>query len=598
MRLFIVRNNWIQKKTSHILSYLSKVVLALSILNLAFFIIWFGYEIKYQSIDAAKLMIRSSLFIYFFYFTTEIYRDFRVKEIKKMLLSFALLLPFIFYILPYILSDSIIPGPLKSIIESNLYESSLTVISSIIILSKMIIQNILNRINPFLFMSASFFSVILIGTLLLLLPRSTNIDITFIDTLFIATSAVCVTGLSPLTIGETFSREGQFIIMLLIQIGGLGAMTITSFFGLFFIGDISLSNRLALTNMLSTETIGSLLKMLLYVLGLTLLFELTGAFLLWLSITGKMELELTDEIFFCLFHSISAFCNAGFSTLPNGLASSSLINNTFFYWIISFLIIFGGIGFPILANLTQAVKYILNIKFNHNRSYYYRSGNRLSLNSRIVLLFTLILLIFGTVFFLCMEWSSGLEDFSIFNKITHSVFLSTSARTAGFNSIDIAQLSLPSILILLILMWIGGGAQSTAGGIKVNVFAVTVYTMISIVKGKNRVEVGRHQISNSSILRVFTTIILSFFILGIASFIILIQEKDKLFVSIIFECMSAMTTTGLSLNITESLSYNSKIILILLMFIGRVGLLSFFMGIIRQVKTDKYNYPIDNVIIN
>ena len=599
MRFFFIKNTRIQNGITRFLNYLSNSILFLSILNLILMVIWFGYNVSpvYQS--SVKFVFEVSILVYCVHLLTEIYKGFKIRNTRRNLFYVLLLIPYILFFIPFFLPQTPSGDLFSSIIYSNVYEGLLCGISSIVFLSKTLIEKILKRMNPFLLMSTSFFFVIVAGTVLLLLPRSTQTDVSFVDTLFIVTSAVCVTGLSPLTISEAFTQEGQTIIMLLIQIGGLGVMTITSFFGVFFIGSISLSNRFALNNILSTESIGSLFKMLLYVFGFTLLFELTGATFIWLSIHGTLGLKFSEELFFSLFHAVSAFCNAGFSTLPEGLTSSLLIHNYPFYWIISSLIICGGIGFPILANLTQTLYiYVFKMKFNRRNLRIHKRYNILSLNSRIVLIFTSLLLTGGAFLFAMGEWDNPVLNLSAFGKITHSFFLSASARTAGFNSFDLAQLSLSSVLLLLFLMWIGGGAQSTAGGIKVNVFAVAIYTLISVMKGKRRVEIGRHEISGDSILRVLTTIILSLFLLGCATFLILLLEEDKPFVSVLFECMSAMTTTGLSLNLTGSLGDPSKTILILLMFIGRVGLLTFFMGFARQIKTDKYNYPVDNILIN
>lgn len=599
MRFFFIKNNWIQYQITRFLTYLSNSILLLSILNLILMVIWFGYRVGDIYQNSVKFVFQISVFVYFIHLLTEIYKGFKIRNTRRNLFYLLLLIPYILWFIPAFLPESPSAELFRSMMRSSLYEGLLCGVSSVVFISKTLIEKILRRMNPFLLMSTSFFCVIIAGTILLLLPRSTQVDVSFIDTLFIVTSAVCVTGLSPLTICDAFTREGQLIIMLLIQIGGLGVMTITSFFGVFFIGSISLSDRFALNNIMSTESVGSLFKMLLYVFGFTLLFELTGASLIWLSIHGTLGMKFSEELFFSLFHAVSAFCNAGFSTLPQGLTTAALIHNNTFYWIVSLLIICGGIGFPILANLIQTLYvYVFKMRFNRANMRMHRRYNILSLNSKIVLKFTGLLLAGGALLFALSEWNNPALDLSSFGKITHSFFLSASARTAGFNSFDLAQLSLSSVLLLIFLMWIGGGAQSTAGGIKVNVFAVAIYTLISVMKGKRRVEIGHHQISGDSILRILTTIILSLFLLGVATFLILLLEDDKLFVDILFECMSAMTTTGLSLNLTGSLSDGSKTILILLMFIGRVGLLTFFMGFARQIKTDKYNYPVDNILIN
>lgn len=597
MGLFFIKNKWIQSQISRLSKLFSNLILFLSILDLALMVIWFGFEVNNLFITCVRFIFDCSLFIFFIYLLTEIYNNFKIRHIRRNLFYLFLTIPYLLFFIILFLPETRSTNSYHTIIFSNKYVALLTGVSAVTFLSKKLIEYIVKRINPFLLLSFSFLFVILAGTILLLLPRSVHAPVSFIDTLFIVTSSVCVTGLSPLTISETFTLEGQTILILLIQIGGLGVMTITSFFGVFFIGSLSLSNQFALNNILSTESIESLLKMLLHVFGFTLIFELTGATLMWLSVHDTLDMNLSEELFFCLFHSVSAFCNAGFSTLPDGVSSPLLTDNNPFYWIVSLLIIFGGIGFPILTNLTHTCYIYASKKINKtkmNRQQYHI----LSLNSKIVLSFTAFLLIGSTALFTLSEWRNNGMDFTVFGKVSHAFFLSASARTAGFNSFDLTMLSLPSVLLLLFLMWIGGGAQSTAGGIKVNVFAVIFYTIVSVIKGKSRVEIGKREISNSSILRVLTTISLSFFLLGLSTFILLLLEDDKSFISILFECMSAMTTTGLSLNLTASLESGSKIILILLMFIGRVGFLTFFMGFSRQIKSDKYRYPIDNIIIN
>ncbi|MGL5317398.1 MAG: potassium transporter TrkG [Bacteroidales bacterium] len=328
--------------------------------------------------------------------------------------------PYVLFFITMFLPESMSADIYRSIIHSNTYVTLITGISAIGFLSKTWIETIARRINPFLLMSLSFFFVIIVGTIVLSLPKCVQTPVSLIDTLFIVTSSVCVTGLSPLVINEVFTIEGQTVLMLLIQIGGLGVMTITSFFGVFFIGSISLSNQIALNNILSTESISSLFKMLLYVFGFTILFEFSGAFLMWLSIHESLSMTFYEEFFFCLFHSVSAFCNAGFSTLPEGLASPLLAGNNLFYWIISWLIICGGIGFPILANLTHTLYvYSFKLRFNSHHFRAHKKYHNLSLNSKLVILFTGALLLFGLLMFASSEWDNSVLPSGFFGKITH-----------------------------------------------------------------------------------------------------------------------------------------------------------------------------------
>lgn len=469
--------------------------------------------------------------------------------------------------------------------------------------SRGVISIINKRTNPALLMAGGFATIIAFGTLLLLLPRSTqpNIILPVVDALFVSTSAVCVTGLTPIDISQVFTMEGQMIIAMLIQIGGLGVMTITSFFALFFMGGSGLYNQFALRDLVGSETMSSLLSTLLYILFFTFIIEGIGAILIFLSIHGTLGYTLEQEIFFSAFHAISAFCNAGFSTLTGNLGNPIIMyNHNTFYLIISSLIVLGGIGFPILMNFRKILFYRLKgwVKRIVHKSQHDMSIHLTQLNTKIVIFTTIILIILGTTGIALLEWNCAFAHLSISEKITHSIFNAISPRTAGFNSVDLTTFSIFTLFLYMILMWIGGAAQSTAGGIKVNTFAVAWASFISVIKGQNKVVLFKRELSDSSIQRASAVIFGSILCIGFFFILLTVLEPELPLRGLLFETISAYGTVGSSLNITPLLGDDSKVAVSVLMFMGRVGLITLLMSFTKTDKTPHYRFPKDNVIIN
>ena len=457
--------------------------------------------------------------------------------------------------------------------------------------------------NPSQILAVSFWGIIIIGSGVLMLPKCTfdNITLSWIDSLFISCSAVCVTGLVPLDVATTFTPMGLTVIAILIQIGGVGVMTLTSFFAMFFMGDTSIYNQLAVRDMLSSKSLNSLLSTMRYILVLTFVIELMGMVSLWTSIHGTLDMTVNEELAFAAFHSVSAFCNAGFSTLTGNLGDSLILGqHTWFYVFISILIILGGIGFPILVNFKDiTVYYILRLwSLIWRKAHVRRRQHIYNLNTKIVLVMTAILLFGGMFMLLIFEWNGAFAEMTIDDKLAHAFFNSACPRTAGFNSVDLTTLSVQSVLVYMILMWIGGSSQSTAGGLKVNAFAASFLNLVSVLRGKDRVEVAGRQISYDSIRRSNATVVLSFIVLFSAVFLLTIFEPNIPVSSLIFESISALSTVGSSLNITSLLGTPAKIIIILLMFIGRVGTLTLMLGFVKKKENTHYKYPSGTIIIN
>lgn len=477
-------------------------------------------------------------------------------------------------------------------------------IFSVLNIAKGVVRFINKKTNPALLMVVCFAVIIIFGALLLMVPRSTlpHIRLPIIDALFISTSAVCVTGLTPLEVAHTFTWEGQLIIAILIQIGGLGVMTLTSVFALFFMGQTGIYGQMALRDMVGTETFNSLISTLLYIVGFSFIMELIGAVAIWTSIHDTMGMSLQEEIFFSIFHAISSFCNAGFSTLPGNLGNETIIQgHNGFYLIISLLIILGGIGFPILSNLHKTISYYWKRflqRFSRTKKTIPRYTHLASLNSKIVLSTTLFLIVIGTVLTAIAEWNGAFVYMNVGEKLTHSFFNAVSPRTAGFNSVSLTEFSFFTIFLYMILMWIGGGTQSTAGGIKVSTLAVLWFNFKSVVLARSDVRIFNREIEHISIRRA-TAVAFGSIITILLFFITLTAFEPQIApLSLLFETISAFSTVGHSLNVTPLLGNDSKFLLSLLMFIGRVGMITVLMSFTRQTSSPKNRLPKESIIIN
>ena len=455
-------------------------------------------------------------------------------------------------------------------------------------LSSTVISSLGRKSNPSLMMAVSFLFIIMAGSGMLLMPRCIQhgVHLSWIDSLFTATSAVCVTGLTTIDVPSTFTSFGQLVIMMLIQVGGLGVMTITSFFALFFMGNTSIYNQMQVQDMVSSKSLASLWSTLLNIFGFTAVLELAGAVLIFLDIHGTIGLDIRHELFFSMFHAVSAFCNGGFSNYQDGVGASVLMEgHCWLYIILALLIILGGIGYPVLVNLKMAVTK-------------YSKGRRLfDLNTKIVLRTTMMLIVFGTVLLACFEWNNTFAGMPIREKLTQAFFNAVSPRTAGFISVDLNSMCIQSIFIYTLLMWIGGASQSTAGGVKVNAFAVAFLNIRAIIHGTTRVEFAGRELSTDSIRRANAAVFVSIILLSVFVFLVTLTEPDLPLKAIVFECVSAFATVGSSLGITSSLQDTSKVLLVVLMFIGRVGLVTMAQGLLKQYKNQNYKLPQDNITI-
>ncbi|MDD6890724.1 MAG: potassium transporter TrkG [Bacteroidales bacterium] len=482
------------------------------------------------------------------------------------------------------------------------YRGTVLTLLSLSQLSGGLVRLLGRRTNPSVILACSFLVLIFVGSGLLMLPEFTVDGIHWTDAFFTATSATCVTGLSTVDVSQVFTEKGQTLLLVLIQVGGLGVMTLTSFFAMFFMGRTSLSNQLMVGDMISSNSLNSLLSTLLYILGFTLVIEGVGAALIWTDIHGTLGMSPEEELWFSAFHSVSAFCNAGFSTLPGGLGHPQVMQGHLpLYLVISALVLLGGIGFPVLVNLQQNLAYFLRWlcwRVGFRRGHFQRQVHRCQLNTKIVLVMSALLLVAGTLAIVALEWHRSLEGLPVAGKWVHAFFNAVCPRTAGFNSVSFLDMSAQTLLIMGLLMLVGGGTQSTAGGVKMNVVAVIFINLWAVVRGASHATVFRRELSPSSISRCDAAFLL-YLLLFVAGVLALsMAEPEASLRQVSFECLSALSTVGSTLDLTPRLGGAGKGIVILLMFIGRVGAFTLASGLIRQEKQRNYRYPSDTIIIN
>lgn len=454
--------------------------------------------------------------------------------------------------------------------------------------------------NPALLFVASFIITIAIGTALFMLPNTSTRPLSLTEALFTSTSAVCVTGLSVLDVSQDLTRSGQWLLMMLFQVGGLGVMTFTSFFAFFFKGRSSLEEQLRIRDIANTS-LGSARSFIIQVILFTLGLELFGATLVYLTTSPELFVSFGDHVFFSVFHAISAFNNAGFSTFGIGMYDEALRFNYPLMWVMGGLIIFGGLGFGIIFNFSRFIRFYITERVRRllTGAPCKRFPREVTVSTRIVLKTTVLLLILGCATLVFLEWDKAdIAGHSAWGKISVTFFTSAASRTAGFNVVDFNLMSMPAIMVVLLLMYVGGSPGSTAGGIKTTTFALATLNIFATARGRRRVEFAGREISNLSMRRAFATIVLSLIFLGLSVTVVASLEPQMALLPVAFECFSAFATVGQSMGITAALGDDSRLALVVVMFVGRVSGLTLLVSVLRQVQTTPYRYPKEDILIN
>lgn len=443
------------------------------------------------------------------------------------------------------------------------------------------------KIHPIQFIALGFGVIILIGSLLLTLPMFTNSGegTPFIDALFTATSATCVTGLTTLTTSEHWNMGGQLIILGLIEVGGLGFMMMPFIFFAVMKRKVGLMTRIIISESLNLDGLSGVIKLMYYILRFAIGFQLLGAILL--AVDFIPTYGIGKGIWYAIFHSISAFCNAGFDLFGDSLVGFQ--GNAYVLLVISGLIIAGGLGFIVWQDLMA-----------------FRKTKKLSLHSKLALTVSISLLIFGTIVFYISE-SGGrfiVNDTSPINRFANMLFMSVTARTAGYFSVDYGNVSQAGILFTIVLMFIGGTSGSTAGGLKTTTFGVLLIQTISMLKGRVHAEAFHRTIRPSVVSRALTLFFITLTLCIAVTMVMSVTEVLPRFRGIeylLFETFSAFGTVGLTMGLTPSLSLMGKLLIIALMYIGRVGILtvgfSLTMRLTKKANGGHYKLPEESVII-
>lgn len=440
------------------------------------------------------------------------------------------------------------------------------------------------KLAPAQIVILSFTGIIFFGTLLLALPISSaeGKTISLIDAFFTATSATCVTGLSTLSLADNFSFIGQIIVLLLIQMGGLGFMTLSSSMTILLGKSLAVKNQVMMQDLLDISSFEDLVAMIVDIIKYTLVIELFGGIILTIGFTLE-GFEFGEALYFGFYHSISAFCNAGFALFNNSLedfSTSPLITGT-----ISTLIVLGGLGFIVLKELESILLKRKNIV-------------NMSVHSKIVLTTNTALIILVAIYIFFSEFLHGLGSMGWFEQAQVAIFQSITTRTAGFNTIALNDLHPHTLYMFCLVMFIGASPGSTGGGIKTTTFAILIQSVKATLRGKDRVEFFDRTVPNSVVVRATAIIIIS---LMIVSFFILLMmriETEHGFLTIFFEVVSAFGTVGLSLGATPYLTIAGKLSIIALMFIGRVGPLTLALAIgQKRQASGNIEYPDGRVLI-
>jgi trk system potassium uptake protein TrkH len=440
---------------------------------------------------------------------------------------------------------------------------------------------------PARLLAGSFFILIVIGTILLALPQASSGDarLSLIDALFTATSATCVTGLIVVDTATQFSFLGEVVILLLIQSGGLGIMALSASAAVLLGKRLAVGQRVFMQSLFEASDYEDLKKVFFHIIRFTLISEVIGAFILTLRLY-KYSDNILEAAYYGLFHSISAFCNAGFALWNDSLVQFA--DDPVFNMTISTLIILGGLGFVVIGPLMG----LLSVGFKYRQNPF----RLLSIHAQLVLGISAFLLFLGTLAFFFMEWDHAFSGLDLSGKLWASFFHSATARTAGFNTVDIASFQTASLFLLTLLMFIGASPGSTGGGIKTTTVATLALTARSMIRKRGDVEFRGRRLPEAIITKAISIFILSLVVIPLSVLTLLITEQAP-FMETLFEVVSAYGTVGLSLGLTSKLTLFGKLSITLLMFIGRLGPLTVALIAGEGTKSGTYRYPKGEILI-
>ncbi len=493
------------------------------------------------------------------------------------------------------------PAPLLLWLRTDLVVYLLTAVLSIIELMKGMFGMMQQTLNPSLLFAYSFLFFILLGTALLLLPNSSvqQGSLPFLDAMFTSVSAVCITGIGSIDVATELTLTGQIVILALAQVGAIGVMTFTSFFAMSFMGASSFHNQMMLKDLLVEDRLDAIFKTMFRILFVTFFVELAGAVVIFFTIHGTLPCALQQEIWYAVFHAVSAFCNSGISLFPGNLQNELVQYNYTLHTCIALLVVMGGLGFPILFNygrlFRHSVRQLFHRLFGHQELGLHE--RILTVNTRLSIMTTFWLIVLGWGLFFLFENHHTMQGLPLTDKLAASFFGAVTPRAAGFNTIDMSTLSNPALVLTMFLMWVGASPMSCGGGIKTTTLAIAVLTAVSVVRGRRRVEVSSRKIADETIWRAFAVIGLSLVLIVVVAVLLSCFEPRMRLGTILFDAVSVLSTAGLTLHETADFCTASKIVLIVSMFVGRVGAVTLLTGFLRKSSPVMYDYPTESVMV-
>ena len=578
------------------------VIFITAVVVTATFVLLHGFD---EPLLSAKLLHRIQVAAFMLFLAEKCFRAINATSKKDYLsanwIEIPLLIIFIFVIYA---AETLFPAVKPA--QVKIFALGVYLITQVVIkLCRITVDFAASGKNPTKTLIITFLVLITAGAGMLMLPKAHNLEsMSVVDAFFTATSATCVTGLVVKDTGKDFNMMGQTIILVMIQLGGLGIVMFGAILALLLRQALSVSESVAMQDLLSAQTLGKISTIIGFVFVTTIIFETAGAILMfnmWPKLPGAVQ-NFHEQWFCSVFHSISAFCNAGF-----GLFTDSLMGYNAFagvYWVIVPLIILGGLGFGVLFNITDVFVDRFKRLFGKTSStlLYTPTGTpiapsaKIRLQTKIVLLTSVTLIVIGTLALIAFEDYPPKNDAPVLQA---AFFQSVTARTAGFNTINISLMSSANKFVLMVLMLIGGSPVSTAGGIKTVTLAVIIMAVYATLHKRKNVEIFKRTINPAIVARAITVTLLFAAIFIAAALLLSVTEKQNgfAFEDIMFETASALGTVGLSTGITSSLTTAGKLIIIVVMLIGRLGPLTLLAAMTFNIKTAGYDYPEEAIVV-
>jgi trk system potassium uptake protein len=447
------------------------------------------------------------------------------------------------------------------------------------------------KVKPGLLFTASFLVLVLAGTGLLLLPEMTTSkqSMGLLNAFFTSTSATCVTGLIVEDTATFFSIKGQVLLLMLIQLGGLGILSFASFFAIFVKRGMGIRQQTALQDMLSTENLFNARELLRQIILYTFTIELIGAILIYATWSPEVHFNnWGQKAFFSVFHSISAFCNAGFALFSNGLMEKGVATSYMQHVVFMVLIVLGGIGFPVLRDLTS---------ISRLRERMRKPWMKWRMSTSIAIYASLLLIVGGTIIFYFLEKDNTLAGLKPLEAVVTALFQSVTSRTAGFNTVDMSAMTNATYVMFIFLMFVGASSGGTGGGIKTSTFFVMLLAGYSTIRGKKVLHFKGKTIPQDLLNKAYSLLIFGATWILFTVFCLSISEEGKDIMAIVFETVSAFGTVGVSAGLTGALTPFGKLMIIITMFIGRVGLLTLAFALSSPVASNNYKYPNTHMMI-